>query len=874
MPSEMFSSSVLFHLAGMAVRSLVLAAVAAAALPIFRVRSAAAQHAVWTVVVAAMLALAALEPSLPPVPLRVLRVAPAGVGQGFDSPAGFDAVSYTAAAPLAPTHPRHEKLSWPSVAAAMYLLGVLAFCARLLFGYLFASRLIRASRPIDRPWALEVYESTWISVPLTVGWLRPRILLPAGWEQWEHGKLQAVLAHERTHVQRSDWAIAMLAGINRCVFWFHPLSWGLERRLASLAEEAADDGALLLVATGTYAQALLDMAAAVKNVRGRLVWEAMAMANAAEVRKRIDRILDETRQVSNGLTRSRWAALIACSLPLIYVASVLQLAPAVAQQTPASTPTTVTMRKGKQKALTADDAAAMEERLTTAPDDLDARSRLVRYYFANHIREPRLHHTYWLIQNHPESEQAGIVSREIATRTSPDNEQFDYARAATLWSQQAASHANDVRVLSNAAEFLGRPGGDFGEAERLLLAARRIDPQGDVKWAEKLGRLYASAILGNSGDAVFQSSDGGFATRVKLELESSSDRWLLHFTGASLAVAQRPQPGRPLPAGVLNLYDHPALVPVVDLAGRLLARAQALGVPTGPASASNPAAPVPDLAASTPLSHAPLLLHKVDPVYPPAARLAGVEGTVRMSATIGTDGRVTNLQVLSAPAALAPAALDAVKRWSFTLIPAATTAVIDMRFSLTPADRVPAAPSGIPAPVETGERIVNIHAQAPFADALPAPPPLASSVDPTYPALARQARIQGTVRLMATVDTSGHITHLLVISGHPLLVPAALEAVKQWVYSPVPEGGSFEIDVPFSLPSGNPAQAASAAPPDSRSATAASPSRAHLSGTGPAGENTRHGTNDRIHWHGRTRVSAGGNQWTSAAGAGGNGSCQ
>jgi periplasmic protein TonB len=55
---------------------------------------------------------------------------------------------------------------------------------------------------------------------------------------------------------------------------------------------------------------------------------------------------------------------------------------------------------------------------------------------------------------------------------------------------------------------------------------------------------------------------------------------------------------------------------------------------------------------------------------------------------------------------------------------------------------------------------------------------------PVYPALARQARIQGTVVLHAIIGTDGRVNELLVISGHPLLVQAALDSVKQWRYQP------------------------------------------------------------------------------------------
>lgn len=56
--------------------------------------------------------------------------------------------------------------------------------------------------------------------------------------------------------------------------------------------------------------------------------------------------------------------------------------------------------------------------------------------------------------------------------------------------------------------------------------------------------------------------------------------------------------------------------------------------------------------------------------------------------------------------------------------------------------------------------------------------------EPTYPTLARAARVQGDVVLSAVIDTNGQIQNLTLVSGHPMLVPAALDAVKQWRYKP------------------------------------------------------------------------------------------
>ena len=61
---------------------------------------------------------------------------------------------------------------------------------------------------------------------------------------------------------------------------------------------------------------------------------------------------------------------------------------------------------------------------------------------------------------------------------------------------------------------------------------------------------------------------------------------------------------------------------------------------------------------------------------------------------------------------------------------------------------------------------------------------LTHRVEPSYPTLARQARIQGVVVLKAIIDKNGSIQNLQLVSGHPMLAPAAIEAVKQWIYKP------------------------------------------------------------------------------------------
>lgn len=84
---------------------------------------------------------------------------------------------------------------------------------------------------------------------------------------------------------------------------------------------------------------------------------------------------------------------------------------------------------------------------------------------------------------------------------------------------------------------------------------------------------------------------------------------------------------------------------------------------------------------------------------------------------------------------------------------------------------------------------------------------LIRKVQPLYPPLARQARIQGNVVLAAEISKDGTIENLHLISGHPMLAPAAIEAVKQWRYKPyILNGEPVEVEtqvtVIFSLSGG------------------------------------------------------------------------
>jgi GWxTD domain-containing protein len=317
----MGSNDFLWHLAVLSCRSLGLACLTWLALCVCRVKSASVKHAAWTVVTAVMLLQVPASPALPSVSLRVLAPLPG---------AGPSLIPQLAPLPIplqaSNLHGRHLAFTWSQVVIGIYAVVAVALLVQLAFGYMFARRLVRNSKPVDGP---RMRESESISVPMTVGQIGPTILLPIGWREWDAPKLQAVLAHEEAHIRRADWAIGVMTRINCCVFWFHPVSWWSKRELAFLAEHACDDSVLAQMGDRRqYAQALLEIACAMKSAHGRFMGEAISMAKETNVEKRMQQILDNTRNLPTAFGRRGWVTLLLCSLPVGYFASAVQLAPA------------------------------------------------------------------------------------------------------------------------------------------------------------------------------------------------------------------------------------------------------------------------------------------------------------------------------------------------------------------------------------------------------------------------------------------------------------------------------------------------------------------------------------------------------------------
>lgn len=141
-----------------------------------------------------------------------------------------------------------------------------------------------------------------VSMPLVFGFFKPTILLPIGFTAWDADGQRAVLAHELAHVARRDAWGQLLSRIMCCLYWFHPASWWIERRLSETRELATDQRALTTgLSAQEYAHALVNV---LKQLHGSNTPSlALPIAAATPLRERISYLLASTTQES---ASGRW----------------------------------------------------------------------------------------------------------------------------------------------------------------------------------------------------------------------------------------------------------------------------------------------------------------------------------------------------------------------------------------------------------------------------------------------------------------------------------------------------------------------------------------------------------------------------------------
>jgi beta-lactamase regulating signal transducer with metallopeptidase domain len=229
-------------------------------------------------------------------------VEPSTGGSSFEKPVTPSAGSPQPAWNESPTEGAARLLPWLTL---VWLAGVMLLSMRTLGGLVLARRMkLHGARPVSGLWReraseiarklsvsgpVKVLESSLVSVPTAVGWLRPAILLPASaFTGLTPQELEAVLAHELAHVRRNDYLVNVLQTGVETLLFYHPAVWWVSRQIRAEREHVCDDMAVRLTGDAmTYARALTR----IERLRTTAPRLAMA-ADGGSLRTRVSRLVE------------------------------------------------------------------------------------------------------------------------------------------------------------------------------------------------------------------------------------------------------------------------------------------------------------------------------------------------------------------------------------------------------------------------------------------------------------------------------------------------------------------------------------------------------------------------------------------------------
>ena len=328
-------------LADAAVRATALLGIAAAITALLRNRSAALRHLVWALAIAGVLVMPLAGAILPgvsvPLPWTLAGVQPVtpdfgaaatgargrppepvavGAGGGSGSAEAAGAGGTTASPPA----------TWNRLLLAIWGAGAMAFAAWSLAGIRNTRRLAAQATPVTAPeWldalrevgaqleirrSVRLVRSEGVAMPMTWGWRRPVVLVPASAAGWSSARRIVVLRHELAHVKRADVVTQSLAQWTCAVYWFNPALWFGAYRLRVERERACDDEVLRLgTRASDYANHLLDIARDC-HVPGLNASAAVAMARRSQLEHRMRAILDPSIRRAAGRSATFLAAVV------------------------------------------------------------------------------------------------------------------------------------------------------------------------------------------------------------------------------------------------------------------------------------------------------------------------------------------------------------------------------------------------------------------------------------------------------------------------------------------------------------------------------------------------------------------------------------
>jgi TonB family protein len=293
----------------------VLVGAAGFAATVLRLRVPAARLFYWQMALLACLALPLLRPWKHEVIADNVTVAMVGVARPVATPSGFHI---------------------PLDRAALWLLaaGILGRALWLAAGFWRLRLYRRRSQPLETRNGAALLVSADITSPVTFGALRPVVLLPAAFPEFDPQVREAILCHELLHVERRDWVFTLAEELVRTVLWFHPAIWWLLGQIQLAREQAVDRE---VVARTRCREEYVDALLAIAGARPQLdLAPAPLFLRQRHLKQRVVSILKEVRMSKTRLVSSLAASLgvLAAACWIVTAAFPLAAAPETVVDSP------------------------------------------------------------------------------------------------------------------------------------------------------------------------------------------------------------------------------------------------------------------------------------------------------------------------------------------------------------------------------------------------------------------------------------------------------------------------------------------------------------------------------------------------------------
>ena len=503
---------------------------------------------------------------------------------------------------------------WLTLLLAILACGTLVRLLWVMAGVIRLRALKRSGTPIIDPAYDEIQQrlgtraelrSAHVSQPVTFGIRRPVVLLPVTLDACAASIRRAAVTHELIHVHRRDWLFVIGEEALRALFWFHPAVWWMTARIRLTREEFTDH--LAVLASGSrraYMEALLAFA------DGSGLEPAPAFVRRADLFHRIVLLSKESAMSSRRIVVSGAVLTVLLGAGGWYASEAF---PVTAHPLLRAAPPMALQQTGtaSQAAVPATPENPIPRRLAAPPIGYPLELAGTRFESAISVR------VVVNANGFVESASAGAWSVAMRGNASPPGEKEAMERFAAAAIQAISQWHYEPPARAPIAFYIGvlfKPGVAVTASESPLSFAVRAGPEGAQL---AIGRLQETISV-------------------------------LPSAGAAGSASAAPQ-GRGRQGGARQ-------------GGAVGGAVQPLGVAPPPPPPPAPGAPV----RVGGVVMAPRQTRKVNPVYPPIAQSARVQGVVILEALIDEQGRVGSARVLRSIPLLDQAAIDAVRQWEYT----------------------------------------------------------------------------------------------------------------------------------------------------------------------------------------------------------------